>query len=321
MKTALKFAVWACLSAGFFAAPASALEIELPVGSRLTAERLSVLDSFDAPVAVFDGEVVPHLIVEGAIERRAWRINSPGLTPLQVILPLREQLVRQGYDLVFECSARECGGFDFRFDVEVLPGPNMYVNIAEYRYLTAVRGTVDAPEAAVGVLVSVTRGTAYVQIISAASARVADVVLPELAVPPKADDTESSPVAVNALRQQLLNTGHTVLAELDFAIGTTNLGGGPFASLAALAAFMEEEPSVRVLLVGHTDTIGDLRSNTALSKARATSVRDRLIGQYGVDPARLEAEGTAYLAPVASNLTEEGRGQNRRVEAVLLPTQ
>ena len=138
MKTALKFAVWACLSAGFFAAPASALEIELPVGARLTAERLSVLDSFDAPVAVFDGEVVPHLIVEGAIERRAWRINSPGLTPLQVILPLREQLVRQGYDLVFECSARECGGFDFRFDVEVLPGPNMYVNIAEYRYLTAV---------------------------------------------------------------------------------------------------------------------------------------------------------------------------------------
>lgn len=321
MISAGKFALWACLAAGLYAPPAQALEVQLPVGARLTAERVSALDSFDAPVAGFDGENVPHLSVEGAIERRAWRISSPGLTPLQVILPLRAQLTSQGYDLVFECGASACGGFDFRFDIEVLPGPNMYVNIAEYRYLTAVRGTVDAPQSAVGVLVSVTRGAAYVQIISAESADVSDVVLPDLAVPPKTTDPEMQPRAESVLAEQLLSTGHTVLTELDFATGTTNLGEGPFASLAALAAFMAEQPTFRVLLVGHTDTIGGLTNNTSLSRARAISVRDHLIAQYNVDPARLDADGTAYLAPIASNLTEDGRAQNRRVEAVLLPPQ
>lgn len=321
MKSARKFTVWLCLAACLYAPTVAALDVELPVGARLTAERLSALDSFKAPIAVFDGEGVPHISIEGAIERRSWRISSPGLTPLQVILPLREQLTAQGYDLLFECAARDCGGFDFRFDVEVLPGPNMYVNIAEYRFLTAVRGAVDAPEAAVGVLVSVTRGAAYVQIISAESTATSGVFLPDLAVPPKTAEPDTLPVSVNVIGQQLLSAGHTVLAELDFAIGTTNLGEGPFESLAALAAFMEQEPSFRILLVGHTDTVGGLRSNLAVSKARAGSVRDHLIAEYGVDPARLDAEGTAYLAPVASNLTEEGRGQNRRVEAVLLPPQ
>lgn len=319
MTSARKFAVWACFTAALFAPPATALEVELPVGARLTAERLSALDSFEAPISGFDGEGVPYLSVEGEIERRAWRISSPGLTPLQVITPLREQLARQGYDLVFECAARDCGGFDFRFDIEVLPSPNMYVNIAEYRYLTAVRGSIDNPEAAVGVLVSVTRGAAYVQIITALSTGPSNIVLPELAVPPKAVEPDTSLPPVNDIAARLLNDGHTVLSELDFAIGTTNLGEGPFASLADLAAFMSQEPSYRILLVGHTDTIGGLLSNTAVSKARAEAVRDRLIGQYGVDPARLDAEGTAFLAPVASNLTEEGRAQNRRVEAVLLP--
>ena len=47
-------------------------------------------------------------------------------------------------------------------------------------------------------------------------------------------------------------------------------------------------------------------------------MRARLISEYGIDPARIEAEGMGYLAPVASNLTEAGRQANRRVEAILL---
>lgn len=319
MKSALKFVAAACLALVLGAPSVTALQVELPVGARLTAERMSALDGFEAPVAVFDGDSVPHVTIEGAVERRAWRISSPGLTPLQVILPLREQLTRQGYDLVFECAARACGGFDFRFDIEVLPGPNMYVNIAEYRYLTAVRGIGDAPKSAVGVLVSVTRGAAYVQIISATASDASNLNLPDLAVPPTTVEANPTPPAQSTISAQLLNTGHVVLTELDFAIGTTNLGEGPFASLAELAAFMEQEPTYRVMLVGHTDTIGGLRGNITLSRARAASVRDHMIAQYGVEASRLEAEGVAYLAPVASNLTPEGQALNRRVEAVLLP--
>ncbi len=313
--------LWILLAVWLSGTPGAALEIELPVGARLTAERNSTLDSFSAPVGVFDGDTVPSVVIEGGIERRAWRITAPGLTPLQVILPLRTQLESQGYDLAFECAARACGGFDFRFDIEVLPGPNMYVNIAEYRYLTALRGARGAPDSAVGVLVSVTRGAAYVQVISALSTGASEVAMPALEAPPKTDTGVSQTVTGRAMGDRLLSAGHAALAELAFATGTTQLGEGPFASLAELAEFMQQNPDYQIALVGHTDAVGGLSGNIRLSRERAQSVLDRLVGEYGVSPDRLSAEGMGYLAPVASNLTEEGRELNRRVEAVLLPAQ
>ena len=58
---------------------------------------------------------------------------------------------------------------------------------------------------------------------------------------------------------------------------------------------------------------------TALSRQRAEAAERYLVQRHGIDPSRLSAEGAGYLAPVASNLTAEGREQNRRVEVVLLP--
>jgi len=76
---------------------------------------------------------------------------------------------------------------------------------------------------------------------------------------------------------------------------------------------------MRIALVGHTDTVGGLQGNIALSRERAQAVRQRLIDDYDIAPERVEAEGTGYLAPLATNRTAEGREANRRVEAVLLP--
>ena len=58
----------------------------------------------------------------------------------------------------------------------------------------------------------------------------------------------------------------------------------------------------------------------ALSRRRAAEVKHRLEEQFGIEPARIEAQGVGYLVPRASNLTEEGRERNRRVEAVLTST-
>ena len=74
-----------------------------------------------------------------------------------------------------------------------------------------------------------------------------------------------------------------------------------------------------MVLVGHTDSVGLLEPNIALSRSRAESVRQRLINQYGVPEDRIDAHGMGYLAPIATNLTAQGREANRRVEAVLLP--
>lgn len=297
---------------------AAAVDLAMPQGARMTVERNTEFDSYDVPLAGFDGQVVPVVTVEGTINRRAWRIATAGLTPLQVMAPLRAQLEAQGYEVVFDCASKSCGGFDFRFAVEVLPGPNMYVNIASYRYLTALRGPADAPVEAVSILVSATAASAYVQVIEALSGQVPAV--PRVALPETAAQVPALPQGETKLAS-LLDRGFVILGDLEFATGTSQLSQRRYASLQALADVLQARSDLRVALVGHTDAVGGLSANLAVSRARAQAVRTRLIEDYGIAAARLEADGIGYLAPIASNLTEEGRQRNRRVEAVLLNTE
>ena len=76
-----------------------------------------------------------------------------------------------------------------------------------------------------------------------------------------------------------------------------------------------------MVLVGHTDAEGALEGNIALSKRRATAVMERLVSVYGVEAAQVSADGVGFLSPLASNLTADGRAQNRRVEVVLTSTE
>ena len=307
------------LCAGLWAAQGvSALELEMPQGARLTVERDTGPDSYDAPVGSYDGAAVPVITLEGMIERRAWRVPIARLTTLQVMAPLRDQLEALGYDLLFECASTNCGGFDFRFAVEVLPGPNMYVNIARFRFLTGIKGPRDAPAEAVTLLVSATAASAYVQVIHAETGQAAPDLLPDA---PGPDAAPADPLPASSKLAGLIDRGFVVLGDLDFATGTSELGPGPYASLQDLANVLKTRSELRIALVGHTDAVGGLEANLAVSRARAQAVRSRLIEVYEIDPARLDAEGIAYLGPIASNLTEEGRQRNRRVEAVLLNTE
>ncbi len=296
------------------AGPVQALELDLPASARLTAERDTSPDRYMAPVGVFADGQVAKIDIDGEVKRAAWRLEVSGLTPLQVIAPLRRQLEAAGFEIVLDCAAEECGGFDFRFATETLPGPNMYVNIHNYHFMTALRLADGTPEEVVTVLASSSANSAYLQIIQAGRL---DGDALEISAEPEAPVT-TQPVAVGDLDKKLLENGHVVLGELDFGTGTSELGPGPFDSLEALARFMEARPGVRVALVGHTDSVGALEGNISLSRLRARSVRQRLIDAYEVAPARMEAEGMGYLSPVASNLTVAGREANRRVEVVIL---
>jgi len=73
--------------------------------------------------------------------------------------------------------------------------------------------------------------------------------------------------------------------------------------------------------VGHTDSSGLHDKNLELSKERAQAVQSMLLAQFpNIQPERITSEGLGYFAPVASNSSPKGREMNRRVEAVLIPT-
>jgi outer membrane protein OmpA-like peptidoglycan-associated protein len=85
------------------------------------------------------------------------------------------------------------------------------------------------------------------------------------------------------------------------------------------AAVITNHPDIRVEVQGHTDAIGSDDSNMKLSYLRASAVREYLILKHDIDPLRLVPIGYGESRPVASNDTETGRAQNRRVEFLFLP--
>ena len=87
-------------------------------------------------------------------------------------------------------------------------------------------------------------------------------------------------------------------------------------NLRNLAANLDKYPDTDLLIVGHTDSTGSESYNLALSKRRAMAVSDYLAAQ-GVTRTRLRMDGRGELEPVASNASEDGRQQNRRVEVAI----
>ena len=303
------------------AAPLLAEALALPSNARLTREVVKSAASYSAPVAPYSAGLLPVFDVQGRITKQAYRIPQQGITPQQILTPIEESLEAAGFEPLFKCQDRFCGGFDFRFSTDVLPAPDMFVDLFDYIFLTT-RRLPDGGTASeyITLLVSRDSTAGYVQIIQ---------ITPTGASPLPTERGEALVVdAVTSLRPpespigtQLETQGHAILSDLAFETGSADLGQGAFASLEALATYQRANPSRKVALVGHTDTVGALSGNIALSKRRATSVMQRLATAHGIPSAQMEAEGMGYLAPVLSNLTPEGREANRRVEVVLLSTE
>jgi len=108
-----------------------------------------------------------------------------------------------------------------------------------------------------------------------------------------------------------------ILHNTFFESGKSTLRIESYSELNRLAKMFEKYPNLVLEISGHTDSRGSLAVNQRLSKARAKSVADYMVGQ-GVNPANLKAVGYNFKYPVASNKTKEGRQENRRVEAKVL---
>jgi OOP family OmpA-OmpF porin len=301
--------------------PASvqALGLEFVAPAVETVVQSQPLSSYALPIGPWRDGVVPTRLVEGARTDAAWRVDAAGLTTLQLLAPLRDQLVAAGYSIIWECETQACGGFDFRFAIAALAAPDMHVDLGDFRFLAAERDGSDGPEA-VSILVSRSSGAGFVQMVSMGAAL--DAGSSGLAAQDKPDSTPPPPPPPPADFAAALETGGSVpLDDLIFESGSAALGKGDFDSLDALAAYLAANPGRTVALVGHTDASGALAGNVALSTARAASVRDRLIKEYGVKAQQVMVECLGYLAPRATNLTHEGRAKNRRVEVMITSTQ
>jgi len=120
----------------------------------------------------------------------------------------------------------------------------------------------------------------------------------------------------------IVNTGSQLIVSLPqdilFATDSASLSGGLQADLYTLAQSMNNYPDTRISVIGHTDNTGSASYNQNLSLRRAQAVSSVLING-GVSAARISSVGRGEDAPVADNLSDAGRAQNRRVEIVITP--
>jgi len=304
LRTALS-----ALALGLCPLAASALTLEFPAPVTVTADEVSAVDEARLPMAAFDGAGVAMRQTDGQVTRQAWRLAAGRMTTLQIMVPLREQLQADGFTVLFECRDRVCGGYDFRFAADVLGEPAMHVDLGDFRYLLAEK----AGGVTLALIVSRSPGNGFVQLTRVGG----DAARRDLVVTSTKSAPFAAPVGSGPLLAGLSETGRAPLDDLLFQTGSADLDGGDFPSLDALASYLTDNPGLTVTLVGHTDAMGALEGNIALSRRRAEAVRSALIRDHGVKPAQLGAEGVGYLAPRASNGTDDGRRANRRVEVVL----
>lgn len=112
------------------------------------------------------------------------------------------------------------------------------------------------------------------------------------------------------------STGHVSIYGIYFDTGKADIKPESDAAIAEIAKLLQNNPALKIYVVGHTDSVGSFDSNMKLSKDRAEAVTKSLITKHSIAPDRLKSHGVSSLAPVATNDTEEGKQKNRRVELV-----
>ncbi len=125
------------------------------------------------------------------------------------------------------------------------------------------------------------------------------------------------PIKPDDITRQSLEPGKAIqLKHIYFEFDKYELMPRSYVELNKLLKILMQNPSIHITIVGHTDSIGSERYNLWLSRKRAQAVWQFLVDS-GIAPERLQYRGEGKAKPIASNLTESGRFQNRRVEFVI----
>jgi outer membrane protein OmpA-like peptidoglycan-associated protein len=256
--------------------------------------------------------------VEGRVTRLVYTA-PPERSSLEVLRNYEQELTKGGFQTLFTCGGTACspqsnGLTQLLYPLQrsqTLKGqdlPLVLTMAQDERYIAAKRTT--------------PQGTTYASILVAKDTNPGvprtynkAVVLLEV-VETKAMDTGLVTVDAAAMAKEIAQSGHVALYGIYFDTNKADLEPESEPALQEIAKLLAQDAGLKLLVVGHTDSVGGYDANIALSNRRAAAVLQELTTKYGVAAERLRAVGVGMAAPVASNDTDEGRAKNRRVELV-----
>ena len=258
-------------------------------------------DEFKVPLGRPTAGAAKTQTVEGKVTRIVYDTPAPR-TVLEIYKNFESALTRAGFKPLFSCINNDgCGSGG---PVELAAsGEEDWSWGAGHRFLAAKlerSGGAAYVTLHVGQWSDLSRGTQTVLFV----------------VETKAMETGLVTVDAKALGDDIATQGHSAVYGIYFDTGKAEIKPESDSALKEIGKLMQEQGSLKLLVVGHTDNVGALASNMDLAKRRADAVVKALTLQYGVTAARLSAQGVGPLAPVASNRSEDGKAKNRRVELV-----
>lgn len=247
------------------------------------------------------------LSLEGEVEVVHYRI-APGVSsPLEVQRAYEEALAAKGFEILFQCRGEDCGGRAFNHTVT--DGRTGFGE--EHRHQRYLLARLQRPgEAEVHLSLYTTQAAGL------GGPRKDEINQRLVVVVGRPFGAALEAVSAEEMQSALGEEGQVALYGILFAFDSAELLPESEPVLTEIASLLGLEPGLSLLIVGHTDNVGGLDYNLGLSQRRAAAVRQALVQRHAIAAERLESHGVGFLAPVASNRSEEGRALNRRVVLV-----
>ena len=117
------------------------------------------------------------------------------------------------------------------------------------------------------------------------------------------------------LYDRMMSDGKFITYGITFDVGKSTIKPESMGEINRIVQLMNENPTLKFSVEGHTDSTGNAASNQTLSEQRSQAIVDKLV-ELGIAKDRLTAVGKGQNSPIADNTTDEGRAKNRRVEFV-----
>ncbi|MGB0860382.1 MAG: OmpA family protein, partial [Pseudoalteromonas spongiae] len=282
--------------------------IERFPGSYIVHSAVNDFESYPLIIGPYK-KSIPTKKVSGKITTINYSIDK-NVGPYAVHQNYINALQKAGFNLIYECSAVDCGNYILRDNLQnTIHAKNHRSDIynitrkSHYYLFSAEKVT--------------PQGKIYATIYNLQYSGKYDVEMVVDIIEERAMSQVALNIDSDTLSKQIQATGSVSLYGIEFDFDKHTLKASSDKQLAEIADFLKNSKQVSLYVVGHTDNKGQYGYNHDLSKRRAAEVVNTLVSNYKIDKQRLTPVGVGPVAPKAANDTESNMQQNRRVELVL----
>jgi len=249
--------------------------------------------------------------LEGQINRVTYHVPDPLRSSLEVFRNYEEALKSDGWTIVWQASGKPEFGNAYAHIYESLRDNDQLLTYNDQgAYALTAKKEAEGLTALLFVTkfeMGLTRGLKIGK---------GDPLVQLDVIQTKAMESKMVVPTASEMSKSINESGRIALYGILFDFNSAAIKPESQPTLEQIGALLKEQPSLKLLVVGHTDNVGEFEFNRELSQKRASAVVDALVSGQGAEQSRLKSFGVSFAAPVASNQNEDGRAKNRRVELV-----